>query len=466
MTAVNSEYPSSRPDSPGPATTVSNDSIPHPERRSILSLCLEVPRSSSPFPSPSSSFLPPPIPGNHEFAIRPLSSCHPTSKATSLAGMDESKISTTNGSGNLSGKEMSVAVEPDRRSEAPLETFKDTSSISLDPMPLAHQPSHTTTPLPTPPCTLKPSVSDVITPPSTAPVPLGSATPIPSPIKIPSPLPSPSLVTNNPLTPNRPAPPSPAASRRVSSMSTFSTRSPAPSTSTNVSRASSVRRSSRLSATTSAYMPAQSAAAVVVHVQNSKPRVLIRIRDFAFDETDERFRGAGALVPRANHLAVLHRKLAGLPEDGDEETSGSEADGEDFDVAWDKLQVGWSMNGWGKSSPMADGPSQEEINLNFGGAREEAYDDYEEDGVQAEEEVLYPGLYRAVYAFEPEGTAEMALVEDQVVRVIGRGGGGGWAVVIDESAGLNADGGPRHALVPESYLEAVRLDWEDEEEAT
>lgn len=94
-------------------------------------------------------------------------------------------------------------------------------------------------------------------------------------------------------------------------------------------------------------------------------------------------------------------------------------------------------------------------------------DDYEEDA-------LYPGLYRALYAFEPEGTAEMRLEEDQVVRVIGRGGGVGWAVVIDEKGtaeeaeaeGLAADlVAPKHALVPESYLEPVRLDWEDEEAA-
>lgn len=67
------------------------------------------------------------------------------------------------------------------------------------------------------------------------------------------------------------------------------------------------------------------------------------------------------------------------------------------------------------------------------------------------ERPLFPGLYRAVYAFEPEGTAEMALEEDQVVRVIGRGGGVGWAIV--------ARGGDEgHALVPEGYLELVSLD--------
>jgi hypothetical protein len=54
----------------------------------------------------------------------------------------------------------------------------------------------------------------------------------------------------------------------------------------------------------------------------------------------------------------------------------------------------------------------------------------------------------------------MALEEGQVVRVIGRGGGIGWAVAVDDRKG----GEEVHALVPESYLEVVRLDEEDEEE--
>jgi len=73
-----------------------------------------------------------------------------------------------------------------------------------------------------------------------------------------------------------------------------------------------------------------------------------------------------------------------------------------------------------------------------------------------EERPLVPGLYRALYAFEPEGTAEMALEEDQIVRVIGRGGGVGWAIV--------ARGGDEgHALVPEGYLELVSLDRDSEQ---
>ena len=97
---------------------------------------------------------------------------------------------------------------------------------------------------------------------------------------------------------------------------------------------------------------------------------------------------------------------------------------------------------------------------------DEGYQDADaEDGEP--QEPLYPGLYRALYAFEPEGTAEMRLIEDQIVRVVGRGGGVGWAVVVDERVWDEEEEGRvhvRHALVPEGYLEAVRLDWEQEEE--
>ena len=96
---------------------------------------------------------------------------------------------------------------------------------------------------------------------------------------------------------------------------------------------------------------------------------------------------------------------------------------------------------------------------------DETVDDAEDREYEEPQEPLYPGLYRALYAFEPEGMAEMELVEDQIVRVVGRGGGIGWAVVVDER-GEEVEGKVqvKHALVPEGYLEAVRLDWEDEEE--
>jgi hypothetical protein len=100
------------------------------------------------------------------------------------------------------------------------------------------------------------------------------------------------------------------------------------------------------------------------------------------------------------------------------------------------------------------------------------FDEVERERVEEEDdEPLYPGLYRALYAFEPEGTAEMRLVEDQIVRVVGRGGGVGWAVVVAEGTEVvdsigdaaAASKTPKHALVPESYLEPYRLDWEHDE---
>ena len=49
----------------------------------------------------------------------------------------------------------------------------------------------------------------------------------------------------------------------------------------------------------------------------------------------------------------------------------------------------------------------------------------------------------------------MALEEDQLVKIIGKGGGVGWAIAIVEGADADErEGG--HALVPESYLEFVR----------
>lgn len=103
--------------------------------------------------------------------------------------------------------------------------------------------------------------------------------------------------------------------------------------------------------------------------------------------------------------------------------------------------------------------------MNFFAAEGEEEEDIFHDAVEGddEEEPLYPGLYRALYAFEPEGTAEMALEEDQIIRVVGRGGGVGWALVLDERAGQGDN--IKHALVPESYLEPIRFDYEDEQAA-
>ncbi|KAJ3926263.1 MAG: hypothetical protein NXY57DRAFT_748567 [Lentinula lateritia] len=58
---------------------------------------------------------------------------------------------------------------------------------------------------------------------------------------------------------------------------------------------------------------------------------------------------------------------------------------------------------------------------------------YEDDSLDSiGEGELIPGQYRALYSFEPEGPSEMKLTEGEIVMVVGRGGGVGWAVVVDK----------------------------------
>ena len=141
---------------------------------------------------------------------------------------------------------------------------------------------------------------------------------------------------------------------------------------------------------------------------------------------------------------------------------------------WAALGKFLSKRSSGQPESGSEDPSEDEYDEAEGAYEDEDdairadggyYDDEAEGGEQFEEE-LKPGLYRAMYAFEPEGTAEMALVEDQIVRVIARGGGVGWAIVErppEESDGVGGFGleAVGQALVPESYLEPYQLDDED-----
>ncbi len=80
--------------------------------------------------------------------------------------------------------------------------------------------------------------------------------------------------------------------------------------------------------------------------------------------------------------------------------------------------------------------------------------DYEHEAPE-----FIPGYYRAVYAFEPdEGSSEMALEEEQIVRCLDRGGGDGWVIAVKEPKPGAMDNGQEtgHALVPEGYLEFLR----------
>ena len=221
----------------------------------------------------------------------------------------------------------------------------------------------------------------------------------------------------------------------------------------------------------------------------------VKIRDFAFPDEDVRHAGAGPLTPRPNRR--LQRPLstwsassassAGSSEEHDDGTSsaGGVGGASSYGISgWGLGRLGWfgarsgTGTGTGTDNATGGGPSQRDFARNFTEAMSPEYeaddpyesldddddDDDDDDSGQygaveeehGEERLLLPGLYRALYAFEPEGTAEMALEEDQVVRVIGRGGGVGWAIV--------ARGGDEgHALVPEGYLDLVSLDRDSEQ---
>ena len=147
--------------------------------------------------------------------------------------------------------------------------------------------------------------------------------------------------------------------------------------------------------------------------------------------------------------------------------------------AWRLGGSGGSGNGNGSRSSGAGGytPSQQDFERNFDAtadldvvdspADDDEYSSDYEDEVEAEPEELLPGVYRALYDFDPEGTAEMGLKEGQMVKVVGRGGGVGWAIAVraDAEAGAETDEGENNwALVPESYLRVVKLDDPDTEE--
>ncbi|KAK0462955.1 uncharacterized protein EV420DRAFT_1521877 [Desarmillaria tabescens] len=359
--------------------------LPEPKGERPVSLSVDGHPSSSPFPSPGSPFLPPPMPSVHEFAI-------PSPK-------------------NKPKSQERHTVPSDTQPASPVRVF---SPITPTPPP-APEPSVTTptTPMPViPPKASRNSVSS--------------------------------------LASNRPAPPSPAMSRRASG---------APSSSgISLSRANSTRTQSIALSVTSV-------------TSTSKKRVVaeIRIRDFGYPATDERHRGLGPDVPKPNRPAVINR----LEVDTDKEEDKDED--EEGDESWSRFRWGIGRLSWnfGASHPSSssssaggsggDGfPSKSDLERNFVEADDddnedddEFYDvEGEEDGV---DEPLLPGLYKALYAFEPEGTAEMALEEDQIVRVVGRGGGVGWAVVVVDKE-KNKGTQQQHALVPESYLELVQLD--------
>ena len=90
----------------------------------------------------------------------------------------------------------------------------------------------------------------------------------------------------------------------------------------------------------------------------------------------------------------------GYPSSGDLERN--------FDQDYDDSQVYDDASGgrWDERDVGEEGMDEEE--------GEDEGDDLDAD------EPLYPGIYRAMFGFEPEGTAEVGLREDELVRVVKR----------------------------------------------
>ncbi|KAI0312040.1 hypothetical protein OF83DRAFT_693556 [Amylostereum chailletii] len=266
----------------------------------------------------------------------------------------------------------------------------------------------------------------------------------------------PSTPSRNSLTSSRPAPPSPAQSRRTSAALIRSRPSSA------TLQSSSSRRASRVP---------QEKENVPATAPPKRKSILIKIRDFAFAASDPRHTSTGPDTPRPT------RRLQRPISTWSQSSVGSSANGEDdedaghgWGLSWGLGRLSWfnrgSVSGPNAGATDSDdgGPSATDFARNFDpdneadnpydswGAHNDAdelSDEGEGDG-EGEAGELPPGMYRALYAFEPEGTAEMALEEDQVVHVIGRGGGVGWAVALRENG--------EHALVPEGYLELINAD--------
>ncbi|PIL36403.1 hypothetical protein GSI_00091 [Ganoderma sinense ZZ0214-1] len=355
-----------------------------------LRLTLPVERaSSSPFPSPGSSFYPPPRLGAHEFALRP-----PFSKTRDPASQDKDTMPHRDG-----------AVTP-------------TGTLSPPP-PLSVSMSAVSPTTPTPG-----SVFQIKTP--TAQITMPDPPLVPdTPISLSAAAVAALSNTSNrdSLTSSRPAPPSPAVSRRASAALS---RHSSTARSRRQSKASSFSSFSPLPLPLHEPEPSTSSSATAVlptpspspspQQQQPKPRILFfKIRDFG----------------------------------GEEDEGEGEAPGDWGRYQWNTLSSRFS---WGSAEDGAqqDGsrPSHSDLEKNFNVSSPVDADEYDDEDGQ--DDALIPGLYRALYTFEPEGTAEMALEEEQIVHVVGRGGGVGWAVVEREEGG--------HALVPESYLELMEAD--------
>lgn len=141
----------------------------------------------------------------------------------------------------------------------------------------------------------------------------------------------------------------------------------------------------------------------------------LKIRDFAFPETDPRHVGA-----------------------------------RDLSIPEERLSTGYGVGG-NHSGLGGGGEDEEEWGPE---AHEHSYEDDEEEEEEGVGGGLPEGLYQVIYPFQAESEHELTVTQDQRVQVVG-GLDGGWAIVqkISEEDQIALDGDGNRGLVPEAYLE-------------
>ncbi|KDQ07777.1 hypothetical protein BOTBODRAFT_149058 [Botryobasidium botryosum FD-172 SS1] len=230
-----------------------------------------------------------------------------------------------------------------------------------------------------------------------------------------------------------PAPPRDASNPALSPASAPSSTRPAPSSPVLSRKSSTVRPTSNpvLTPAPASDLPAK--------------RRHIIVYDFAYPNSDDRHRGL--VLDTGNH--------------GSNRSSASSGVTGFFGFRLNPFKSlavpSEGVDGEGANSQRSSRASASSTSSTYHDAPE--YSDEDEEGADriagAGAPPFRPGIYRAMYDFEPEGDAEMGLSEGQLVRVLGRGGGEGWVVVSDP------DKGNGQALVPEGYLEFSHADEED-----
>ncbi|KAF8325647.1 uncharacterized protein EI90DRAFT_3072372 [Cantharellus anzutake] len=244
---------------------------------------------------------------------------------------------------------------------------------------------------------------------------IGPATPIPTRL---------SRTSVSGISSSRPAPPSPAPSRQSSLCTGTHSRSRPVSTSFSV--ASSTVQSRREGSP-----PADNIAPTGRQKKTKSRRsasLIIRVRDYAFPPSDERHLGALTLSSPRNSVSSYASRFSG------------------FASRFGFIFGDRRANRRDESPLRASTPTQDED-----GTADYGYEEGNETGADGQnaigqDPILVPGIYRAMYDFEPQGAHEMALQEDQLVYALGNSGGDGWAVVLAEDS-------DERFLVPAVYLE-------------